>query len=168
MATYHDVANRIAGKSHVALTPELEGDYSTDKEGLCVLLMDIMHCKYAIYIAYTNFADRLRGPYRDAVVEHWQDHAKEEKQAAYDIAMKLFGLGCDPTVRCIEIPECGNEVGEMAKCLANMELDLINKSRALCSLSGENTAMRVLGENIVLTDTQHLDDLRRMSYEFVG
>ena len=163
----NDVAARISSK-RVALTPSVEGGYAADGVSLIKTLMSILVCKYGIDNAYRSLADRIRGPFRDAVVEHWHEHAKEERQAAYDIAMKVVGLGGDPVITTVTTPDCGPDLGEFIQLLVNLELDLISKERQLIEESGDNTSMKVLGENLVLVDTQHLDDLRRMSYQYVG
>lgn len=157
------IAERVSkNRDKVALTPEKEGAYGTADGQMISILQDILNCKYAIDNAYRSFSDRLTGPYREAVTEHWKDHAKDERQGAYDIAMKIVGMGGDPMVTMVSVPQCPGNIAAFAKCLVDMELDLINKARELIECCGDNTAMRVLAENIVLIDTHHLDDLRRM------
>jgi bacterioferritin (cytochrome b1) len=165
---YEYSSNRVALDDKVALTTELEGGYGAPEAQMIACLQDILCCKYSLYIAYRSFADRVRGPWRDALVDHWHDHSKEEKQAAYDVAMKIVGLGGDPCVTQISIPQCPPDVTALSICLAKMELNVIQICRELIECSGDNTAMRVFAENMVLTDTQHLDDLRRMTEHYVG
>jgi bacterioferritin (cytochrome b1) len=114
-------------------------------------------------MAYRSFADRVKGPWRDALVAHWSEHAEEERQAAYDVAMKIVGLGADPMVTTVTVPQSTANVEGFCQVLAGMELEAIAKARSLVELSGGNTSMKVLAENLVLVDTQHLDDLRRMA-----
>jgi bacterioferritin (cytochrome b1) len=156
---FSNIASKI---SKVGLTPEMEGEYGSDHAQIVNILLDILHCKYAIDMAYRSFADRVHGPWRDALVDHWYDHAKEERKAQYDIAMKIEGLGAAAIVSSIQIPQCGSDVLEFSKCLVAMELELIAKQRVLLEQSGDNTSMKVFAENLILVDTQHLDDLRRM------
>lgn len=164
---YAFIANKISS-AKVALTPEKEGAYGAPDGQIISLLKEILCCKYSIDVAYRSFADRVRGPWRDALVEHWQDHAKEERAASYDLAMKIMGMGGDPIVHMLSVPECPANVDAFCACLADMELNLIKKTRDLIACSGDNTAIRVLAENIVLVDTQHLDDLRRMCVQMAG
>lgn len=159
--SYSDIALKISS-TKIALVPEKEGAYGAPDGQIISLLKDLLCCKYSIDAAYRSFADRVRGPWRDALVEHWKDHAKEERSAAYDIAMKIVGMGGDPFLHMLSIPECPANVEALCACLAQMELNLIETSRALIGCSGDNTAIRVMAENIILIDTQHLDDLKRM------
>lgn len=157
---YRRVAKKVQEK--VSLVAEMEGAYGTADGQMIHILQDLLNCKYAIDVAYRSFSDRIRGPYRDAVVDHWKDHAKEERQGSYDLAMKIVGMGADPIVTVVSVPQCPANIEAFGATLIHMELDLINKARELIDCCGENTSMRVLAENIVLIDTHHLDDLRRM------
>ena len=159
---FSHIAKKISNSEKVALTPEKEGSYGTADGQMISILQDILNCKYAIDNAYRSFSDRLTGPYREAVVEHWKDHAKDERQGAYDIAMKIVGMGADPMVTTTSVPQCPGNLAAFGQCLVEMELDLIKKARELIDCCGDNTSMRVLAENIVLIDTHHLDDQRRM------
>ena len=162
------IAAKLASAEKVGLTVEKEGGYGTADGQIISILTDILHCKYAIENAYRSFEHRVKGPWLDSLVEHWQDHAKEERQAAYDIAMKIMGLGADAMVSMVSIPKCPGNLDAFLMILGRMELDLILKERELIECAGDNTAMKVLGENLVLVDTQHLDDLRRMGGLMVG
>lgn len=119
--------------------------------------------KYRIDAAYRSFADRVKGPWRDSLVEHWQKHAEEERAQGYDIAMKIVGLGGDPSVTVIDVPPCPSSLPAFCASLMSLELKAIEKARETMSLAGEMAALRVMSENILLTDAQHLDDLRRMA-----
>lgn len=122
-----------------------------------------LSAKYRIDAAYRSYADRVKGPWRDSLVEHWQTHAGEERQAAYDLAMKIVGFGGDPNVTVIEVPMAPPDLASMCMVLMRLELAAIEAARETMSLSGELVSLRVLAENICLQDTQHLDDLRRMA-----
>lgn len=162
----HDPLLRIA--SRVANMPAREGQFAAPDGQVIAHLQRFLTAKYAIDIAYRSFADRVHGPWRDALVDHWHDHAKEERDQAYQLAMKLSALGADPMQTGVEVPHCQPTVPHFCKALMALELKGIENGRKLIVLAGDNTAMKVLGENVVLTDTHHLDDLRRMCLETTG
>ena len=124
--------------------------------------------KYTIDAAYRSYADRVRGPWRDALAEHWQTHAGEERKAAYDLAMKIVGLGGDPSVTSVTVPQSPADLGAFCAVLMSLELKAIEAARETISLSGEMGGLRVMAENILLQDSQHLDDLRRMATTVAG
>ena len=157
---------RIA--SRLAAMPSKEGELAAPEGQLIAHLQKFLSAKYAIDMAYRNFADRIRGPWRDSLVEHWHEHAKEERQSTYDLSMKVVGLGGDPMQTYVQIPACTPNVGAFMQVLMSMELDAIEAGRELSRLAGDNMGLRVLAENTVVLDTHHLDDLRRMSAKIDG
>jgi bacterioferritin (cytochrome b1) len=161
-----DYLLRVA--SRVANVPAREGQFAAPDGQMVAHLQKFLSAKYAIDAAYRSFADRVKGPWRDALVSHWQEHAKEERDNAYDLAMRIVGLGADPMQTVVQVPTCPANVFGFCKVLMEMELKAIENSRKLIALAGDNTAMKVLAENIILVDTQHLDDLRRMCVQTEG
>lgn len=167
MANLIRIASKIATPK-VSLTPEKEGSYGGPDGQMIALLQEFLNAKYTIDIAYRSFADRIKGPWRDALVDHWYEHAKEERQAQYDIAMKIVGMGADPMVSNVDLPQCPANIEAFCQILAKLELNAIERGRQLIELSGDNTSMKVFAENLILVDTQHLDDLRRSCQVPVG
>jgi bacterioferritin (cytochrome b1) len=153
---------RIA--SRVAASPNegKEGSFGAPLGEILALLQTLLTAKYAIEISYRSFADRVRGPWRDALVDHWHEHAKEERESTYQIAMKIMALGGDPIQTNISVPPCTSDVTALCKVLSIQELTAIEACRKLVELAGDNTSLRVLAENTIVQDTQHNDDLIRM------
>src|SRR5262249_52439317 len=124
-------------------------------------LQHFLSAKYAVEMSYRSFADRVKGPWRDALVDHWHEHAKDERDSAYQLAMKVVGLGGDPIQTGITIPPCPANVAGFCKVLMDQELEAIEAGRKLIVFAGVNTGLKVLAENTVVLDSHHLDDLRR-------
>lgn len=140
----------------------VEGGLAVPTGQMIAHLQKWLAAKYRIDAAYRSFADRVKGPWRDSLVEHWTTHAGEERQAAYDLAMKIVGLGGDPNVTMIDVPMVPPDLASLCMVLMNLELKAIEAARETMSMSGERVSLRVLAENICLQDTHHLDDLRRL------
>ncbi len=158
----YQIAKRIAVFHDIALDAASEGAYGTDDASIISILSELLGLKYTLDMSYRSFADRVNGPWRDALVAHWQEHAKEERDSAYDIAMKIYGMGGDPTVPMLNIPEVPPYLEALCQSLIDLELLTVAKARQLIDVCGDNTSMRVFAEDIILVDTQHIDDLRRM------
>ncbi len=140
-----------------------EGLFNTSKDNVIFCLTNLLSQKYSLHVAFRSNADRIHSSaWRDSLFEHFEDHAEEELDMAYDIAMKIVSLGSDPVVSNIEIPYCAADVSSVFNMLIEMELKAIDTANRLAKMSGNNTSLRVLAENIVLIDTQHIDDIRRM------
>jgi bacterioferritin (cytochrome b1) len=124
--------------------------------------------KYTLDAAYRALADRLHGPWRDALVGHWQEHSGDERKMAYDIAMKIVGLGFDPKIENIPVPACNNKVEDTIACLIALEQETIKTSQFILSNLEEDfnfpiAGLRILIEGHQVLDVHHLDDLTRMS-----
>ena len=66
---------RIA--TRIAAMPSKEGELSAPDGQVIAHLQKFLSAKYAIDMAYRNFADRIRGPWRDALAEHWYEHSAQ-------------------------------------------------------------------------------------------
>lgn len=154
---------RIAKKLAKTASEE-EGSVSAPIGQVLGLLQKLVSDKYSLEIAYRNFSDRTRGPWRDALVSHWQEHASDERKMTYDLSMKMVGMGGDPIMTGLQLTACPANVASFCKILMSMELNNIKTARELADISGDNVGLRVLAENVVLLDSHHLDDLRRMCF----
>ena len=158
--------DQMAGKllriaTRLATMPSKEGELSVPEGQVIAHLQKFLSAKYAIDMAYRNFSDRIRGPWRDSLAQHWYEHADDERKSTYELTMKVIGLGADPMQTYVQIPACTPNVGAFVQVLMQMELEAIEAGRELARLAGENMGLRVLAENTVVLDTHHLDDLRR-------
>ena len=143
-----------------------EGEFVAPVGQVIAHLSKWLTAKYRIDASYRSYADRVKGPWRDALVEHWYTHAKQERKQAYDIAMKIVALGRDPMQTIIDVPPAPANLGAFCAQLAQLELSAIKNGRITIQLAGENAPLRVLAEQVIYTDAQHLDDLRRMCASF--
>lgn len=125
-------------------------------------LIEWQNAKYTIDIVYRNFADRVRGPWRDSIYEHWYEHAKEERENAYNLSMKIIALGADPMHTVVTIPQCPSNLAGFCAIIKDLEIKAIEKGKKTLEFAGENDSLRVFAEDIILIDSQHLDDLARM------
>ena len=156
---------KIAGR--VALAPTMtqtkEGNVSAPMGEVIAHMNKFLNAKYTVEASYRTFSDRIHGPWRDSLVDHWYKHAEDERKSSYDLAMKIVGLGSDPIVSNIQIPPSTANLTGFCQILINQELEAIEAGRKLIELAGSNTGLKVLAENTVLLDSHHLDDLRRLS-----
>ena len=158
-------------KGKIAHVPAREGSFASDVTQIIGSLQCLLEMKYSLQTAYRSFADRTRGPWRDSLVEHWQEHSGDEKDHTYSLAMKIVGLGGDPAICSITVPSCECSLKAFFLCLIEMELQAIECGREILQMCGDNTGLRLLIEEIVLKDSHHLDDLKRMAInmpEFTG
>ena len=149
--------------SRIANVDPKEGGLGVPVGQVISHLQKFLTAKYAIEMSYRSFADRVKGPWRDSIVDHWHEHAKDERDGAYQLAMKIVGLGGDPIQTSVVIPACPANVSGFCQLLLNQEIDAIAAGRELIRLSGDNTSLKVLAENLIVVDAHHADDLRRLA-----
>lgn len=149
-------------RNRVAAPSTREGVPAAPLEAVLETLQAWLTAKYRIDAAYRSFADRTQGPWRDSLVAHWSEHADEERKQAYALAMKIAGLGGDPVVTVIEVPVVPRDVASMCACLIELELQAIETANELIGMAGGMASLRIMAEDVMLSDAHHLDDLRRM------
>ena len=147
---------------------EREGAFGVPVGQVVAHLQAWLTAKYVIDAAYRSFADRSHGPWRDSLVDHWYKHAKEERDQAYDLAMKVAALGGDPIVTTVQVPPCVPNIVAFCAVLSDLELKAIDKGRAAIAMSGQNDPLRVMAEQIIMVDSHHLDDIRRLCVNSTG
>ena len=148
------------GVHPLVISPE-EGLPTVPQEKLLKMLQKVLKLKYTGMILYTNYGDRIRAHFRDAIYDHFKEHMKEERQGAYDITMKITALGGEPTPQVGQVPDT-NDLHQMFGHIIMAEKTLIQAERDVLAVCGEYTGLKVLMENMLLLDQKHLDDARRM------
>jgi bacterioferritin (cytochrome b1) len=136
--------------------------FAVPQERVLASLQKVLKLKYTAVLMYMNYGDRVRSHFRDTVYDHFQAHMLEEREACYDLAMKITALGGEPEVQVTKVPSTAS-MAEMFMWVMQAEKTLILQLRELLAVCGDNAGLRVLLENMVLADQRHLDDARRMS-----
>lgn len=150
------------GVHPLAVSPE-EGMFAVPQEKVVGQCLKLLKLKYTMMIAYMNYGDRIRAHFRDPIYEHFKEHFDEEKNDAYHLTMKITALGGEPTPKVATVPDV-NDLHQMFMVLLQLEKELIQELRNLSLMAGENLSLKVMLEQMVLTDQQHADDLRRMMF----
>jgi bacterioferritin len=150
------------GVHPLAVSPE-EGLFAVPQEKVVVQCLKLLKLKYTTHLAYMNYGDRIRAHFRDSIYAHFGEHMDEERKDAYHLAMKITALGGEPTPKVATVPDV-NDLHQIFMVLLQMEKELIKELRNLAAMAGENLSLKVMLEQMVLTDQQHADDLRRMMF----
>lgn len=146
--------------------------YERPKRSVSEYLLHYLNIKYKLHAMYRSFADRLRGPYRDAIVEHWHEHASDQMKSAYTIAMSLVAMKTEPVVSFSSSHTTDSDFFSMASQL--LEVESLGVEILVCALAqsasdheqtrGSEYGLRVTLEEQLVLDRHHIDDLVRMSY----
>lgn len=150
------------GVHPLAVSPE-EGLFAVPQEQVVAQCNKLLKLKYTIMIMYVNYGDRIRAHFRDPIYEHFKEHMGEEREDAYHLTMKITALGGEPTPKVATVPDI-SDLHQIFMALLQAEKELIKELRNLSAMAGENLPLKVMLEQMVLTDQQHADDLRRMMF----
>jgi bacterioferritin (cytochrome b1) len=148
------------GSHPLAVSPQ-EGLFAVPQDAMIAALQKLLRIKYGAVILWMNYGDRVRAHFRDSIYDHFQEHMKEEISFCYDLAMKITALGGEPTPKVAPVPDMLN-MHHMFMNIIENEKEQIQVERDILAKVGENTGLKVLIENMVLTDQRHADDARRM------
>lgn len=150
------------GVHPLAVSPE-EGMFAVPQQKVVAQCLKLLKLKYTTHLAYMNYGDRIRAHFRDTIYAHFGEHMGEERTDAYHLTMKITALGGEPTPKVGTVPDV-NDLHQILTILLQMEKELIQELRNLSAMAGENLSLKVMLEQMVLTDQQHADDLRRMMF----
>ena len=150
------------GTHPLAVSPE-EGLFAVPQEKVISALQKLLKLKYTAIISWMNYGDRLRSHYRDTIYAHFNEHMQEERQDAYHLAMKITALGGEPTPKVSSVADV-NDLHQMLIVLLQLEKELLQATRELSLLAGDNMGLKVSLDEIALKDSRHADDLRRMMF----
>jgi len=143
-----------------AISPE-EGLPLAPQEVLLKKLSALLVLKNGAQLMYHTYADTFRGPDREGLYDHFEEHAAEERAGSYDYAMKLIALGGGPLpTKGTKFPEATG-IQEALTHVIQYEKELIQATRDLHALCGEYLGLKLLLEDNLLKDQRHLDDSRR-------
>jgi len=148
------------GTHPLALSPE-EGMFSVSVEAVIAQCQKLLTAKYTAMVMYANYGDRIRSHFRDSIADHFEGHAKEERTAAYRLAMKITALGGEPTPKISKILDVGT-LHEMIMAILQYEKTKISLARDLAAMAGDNLALKTYAEMLCEVDQQHADDMRRL------
>jgi len=150
------------GVHPLAVSPE-EGLFAVPQEKIVAQCLKLLKLKYTTMMMYINYGDRIRAHFRDVIYDHFKEHAGEEREDAYHLTMKITALGGEPTPKVSTIPDI-NDLHQIFMVLLQAEKQIIQELRNLSLMAGENLSIKVMLEQMALTDQQHADDLRRMMF----
>jgi ferritin len=126
------------------------------------ILQKILAAKYKLMISYANYGDGLRHWARDGIWHHFQEHLKEERDNAYEIAKRLTAMGESIKVKDISLDDVDyNQPKSVFKKILELEEEGVAAFQELFALTKDDAAMNALAQDGAQLDTQHADDMRR-------
>ena len=134
-----------------------------DKQGLIDGMNQDLAAEYQAVVMYRTYAALVSGPYRPELRSFFEGEIPDELNHAAFLADKIVSLGGTPTTRAEEVPiVAGNR--EMLEVALQAEVDTIARytTRVEQAEACGEIAIKVELENLIVDETNHRDDIRRM------
>lgn len=119
--------------------------------------------EYQAVVMYRTFASLVSGPFRPELRAFFEGEIPDELNHAAFLADKIVSLGGLPTTRADEVPLAPDNRAMLEQALRAEEETIARYTRRIqqAEATGE-IAIKVELENLVVDETRHRDDIRRM------
>jgi bacterioferritin len=129
------------------------------KKVLEALNRDLEHEMSAI-VRYLHHSFIVTGPIRGPLVSMFRQQAQDSMQHAVKLGEKIVALGGHPSVKIQEIYEPGEQtIEEMIVEDLEMEKKHLEMYEDQLDLVSDNTALRLMLEQILVEETAHVEQL---------
>ena len=129
------------------------------KKLIDALNLDLEH-EMSGLIRYLHHSFIVAGPNRGPLVDMFRARATDNMQHAIRLGEKIVALGGHPSVKIQEVYEPGEQsVEEMLTEDVEMEKQHLELYEEQLKDFQENTAIRLMFEQFIVEENQHLDDL---------
>lgn len=126
---------------------------------LDALNLDLEH-EMAAIVRYLHHSFIVTGPTRGPLVTMFRSQAEDSMAHAIKLGEKICALGGHPSVKVQEVYEPGDQtIEEMLREDLEMEKEHLNTYEQQLKLVEDNTALRLMLEQILVEETQHVDEL---------
>ena len=134
-----------------------------DRQELIDGMNQDLAAEYQAVVMYRTYASLVSGPFRPELRTFFESEIPDELNHAAFLADKIVSLGGTPTTRAEEVPiVAGNR--QMLEVALKAEEDTIARytRRAEQAEACGEVAIKVELENLIVDETNHRDDIRRM------
>ena len=135
----------------------------SDVQKLIDGLNEDLAAEYQAVVMYRTYASVVSGPYRQELRAFFESEIPDELGHAAFLADKIVALGGSPTVDVASIPTT-TEPRQMLENALRAEEDTIERYKKRIELAEQlgEVSIKVQLENLIVDESQHRDDIRRM------
>lgn len=153
-----DYAPPAVGEEAEALT----GMFKAPVADVLAAIQDMIATELKTAYAYHAYAQSVRGPYREALVKEFEEHADTETEHAEYLMGRAAVLGGALQLPDIPAPPGSSDPIDIITRMVRMEQEGLAQWRVLHSMIGEDNPMRIKVEEYMSDEEEHSDDLARM------
>jgi bacterioferritin len=137
----------------------------TDHPEIIDLLQKAYSNEYLAWLAYKHASKFIFGPWRESIIQHFNDHADEEEEHADWVGNRLAALGEAPALDTKIIKRAGQFNGDYVKIIEfvmQLEGEAVALYSKMLPLLESHAAMRAKIEEFVITEQEHFEDFEKM------
>ena len=134
-----------------------------NREKVIATMNEALRMELASALKYLDFSFRVFGPTRKPIVEHFLEEAKESFDHATMLGDKIVALGGMPAVTA-HVPKIPAKAGldDILRLAIENEAAAIDIYTKILGMVQDETHLRILFENQVLAEREHLEELSKM------
>jgi len=134
-----------------------------DKEKVIATMNEAVRMELSSALKYLDFSFRVFGPTRKPIVEHFLEESKESFDHATMLGDKIVALGGKPFVAA-DAPKAPGKgtLDDLLGAAVENEKAAVSIYTELLGMVQDETHLRVLFENQVLAEREHLEELSKM------
>lgn len=129
------------------------------------LLQKAYNNEFLTWLVYEHGMHFVYGPWRESIINHFEEHATEEEEHAEWIGQRLAALGEEPVVdmRALKrVTSVSHDFVKLIEFIMQLEGEAVALYSKILPLLEENAAMRAKIEEIVSTEQEHFEDFEKM------
>lgn len=126
-------------------------------------LNDDLSREFQAIVRYTQFAASVHGPFRPQIAQLFRSEITDELSHVHFLADKVAALGGEPTtfVPPVETSQDVREMLEMIVAAEREDVEIYTRRAKEAEAAGQ-VGLKVQLENIVLDETRHLEEVRKI------
>jgi bacterioferritin len=136
---------------------------ATQKKEIMACLNQIFQEEMAGIIRYLHYSFMILGHNRIPIQKWFRDQAGESMRHAVLIGEKITSYGGHPTLSAAQIPETkSHQTDKILKECLEFERRALEQYYRLVKLAGEDIALDELARQMVLEETDHINEVEKM------
>ncbi len=146
--TYRSSALRLAPRWKMLASRELLKGLNEDLNREVFAMLSYLHMSFLVF-----------GPNRHGIVEFFRREARESMEHAIRIGEKITALGGAPSIKAQSVSGQPKSIRELLEESRQIELTALNGYRARLKQVGDDVALRVMLEEQVASEQEHLEEV---------
>lgn len=144
---------------------KMDNDLLSEHPDIVKLLQKAYNNEYLAWLVYEHAAHLIFGPWRGAIIEHFEEHADEESDHADWVGDRLAALGEVPVLDMKILKRAAfttTDYVEILTFIMQLEGEAVSLYSSMLPLLDNHAAMRNDIEGFIAKEQEHFEDFEKM------